>query len=205
MSHMSGLPRNLPCPGIFVNGCNLTTADILDNIGLLRLLFPPGSDAAYSNLGFSVLGQAMAFTQGMAWNDSIQKLVFEPLDMKNSGNSYGPGTQGMAWNDSIQKLVFEPLNMKNSGNSYGPGDLSKMAVGYYPDGRKAEWLDVGWSSPAGQSYSSTADLAKLMSLVFSMNKSMGQEISQVHHSNNSNNLDSNCSDNTHDLLLVVAV
>ena len=175
MSHMSGLPRNLPCPGIFVNGCNLTTADILDNIGLLRLLFPPGSDAAYSNLGFSVLGQAMAFTQGMAWNDSIQK------------------------------LVFEPLNMKNSGNSYGPGDLSKMAVGYYPDGRKAEWLDVGWSSPAGQSYSSTADLAKLMSLVFSMNRSMGEEISQVHRSNNSNNHDSNCSDDTHNLLLFVVV
>lgn len=51
--------------------------------------------------------------------------------------------------------------------------------GYYPEGRQAGWLDVGWGGPAGQSYSSAADLAKVMFLAFSTNKSIGEEISQV--------------------------
>lgn len=89
MSHMSGLPRNVPCQEIFVLGCNLTEDDILSNTAGLRLLFAPGSDVAYSNLGFGLLGQVVAHILGMSWNDAVNKMVFEPLGMKNSGNTYG--------------------------------------------------------------------------------------------------------------------
>ena len=153
MSHMSGLPRNAPCPAMFVLGCNLTEKDILDSIAGLRLLFPPGSNVAYSNLGFGLLGQVVAHILGISWNNSVSKMVFEPLEMKNSGNTYGSD------------------------------DLSKIAVGYYPDGTEAGWLDTGWDGPAGQTYSSTADLAKVMFLAFSTNKSMGEDIAQVKSNN----------------------
>jgi len=127
----------------------MTEEDILGVAAGLRLLFSPGSDLAYSNLGFAVLGQITAHVLGMAWADTLTK------------------------------MVFEPLGMKNSGNSFGSADLSRIAAGYYPDGRVAELIDIGWGSPAGQSYSSTADLAKLMLLAFSESKAIGEDPSQV--------------------------
>ena len=36
--------------------------------------------------------------------------------------------------------------------------MSKMAVGYGPDGSIAPLYNLGWISPAGQMYSTTADL-----------------------------------------------
>ena len=42
---------------------------------------------------------------------------------------------------------------------YNPGSvMSKMAVGYEPDGSVAPLYDLGWLSPAGQMFSTTADL-----------------------------------------------
>ena len=149
MSHMSGLPRNVPCSEMFVKGCNMTEEEILGVAAGLRLLFSPGSDVAYSNLGFAILGQITAHILGVAWTDSLTK------------------------------MVIEPLGMKNTGNSFGPEDLNRIAAGYYPDGRAAALIDVGWAGPAGQSYSSTADLAKLMFLAFSEAKAIGEELSQV--------------------------
>ena len=36
--------------------------------------------------------------------------------------------------------------------------MSKMAVGYEPDGSVAPLYDLGWMGPAGQMFSTTADL-----------------------------------------------
>ena len=36
--------------------------------------------------------------------------------------------------------------------------MSKMAVGYEPDGSVAPLYDLGWEGPAGQMFSTTSDL-----------------------------------------------
>ena len=46
----------------------------------------------------------------------------------------------------------------------------------YPDGSKADLIDIGWDIAAGQCYSTTADLAKLMSLIFSDQKSSEDQV-----------------------------
>ena len=106
-SHMSGLPRNAPCPGIFDTGCNLSYEKIYENLSKMKLMWPPGFQPEYSNLGFGLLGRVLEKIQGPTWEDQVRKMVFEPLAMNNSGNSFTPET------------------------------IKNLAVGYYSDGSKA--------------------------------------------------------------------
>ena len=101
--HMSGLSRNPPCPGIFDTGCNLTDDQIYENLSKLKLMFPPGFQPEYSNLGFGLLGRVLQTIRGPPWEAQVAQ------------------------------MVLKPLNMTNSGNSFTPDVVKNMAVGYYPD------------------------------------------------------------------------
>ena len=48
----------------------------------------------------------------------------------------------------------------NPTDNVNPTDsvISKMAVGYEPDGSVAPLYDLGWVGPAGQMFSTTTDL-----------------------------------------------
>ena len=107
---MSGLPRETPCPDIFIRGCNLTYAEIYDNLAKLALMSPPGLKPSYSNLGFAALGR------------TLEKI------------------QGPNWEDQVQQQVLKPLGMTHSGNSFTPEVLEYLAVGYTPDGTAASKL-----------------------------------------------------------------
>ena len=61
-----------------------------------------------------------------------------------------------SWNELLTKMVLHKQD---------------MSYGYYPDGSVADFKDIGWDSSASQSYSSSADLVKLMSLVFNNEQS----------------------------------
>jgi len=140
MSHMSGLPRDIPCMDIFEKGCSLSDSEILRNLAEIRLMYPPGTQPAYSNLGFGLLGKV------------ITKIA-----------------KASSWDELMTKMVLQPMGMNDTGNSVE--DRQDVAYGYYPDGSVANFIDIGWDSAAGQSYSSTADLAKLMSLIFNSEQS----------------------------------
>ena len=70
-------------------------------------MFPPGQQPAYSNLGFGLLGR-----------------VLEKI-------------QGPTWEEQVNKMVFQPMGMNNSGNSFTPESTKDLAVGYYSDGSVA--------------------------------------------------------------------
>ena len=144
MSHMSGLPRNSPCKGIFDTGCNISDDQMLQNIAKMRLMYPPATQPAYSNFGFGLLGKVLAHMEKSSWDELLSRMITKPLKMENTGNSFEQNT---------------------------------TAVGYYPDGSVADFIDIGWDASAGQSYSTTADLAKLMLLVFSDEKSSEEQVS----------------------------
>ena len=151
MSHMSGLGRNPPCEGLFDYGCNISDTQMMKNIAGMKLMFPPGSQPAYSNLGFGLLGKVLT---------RIAHLH--------------------TWDSLLSKLVTGPLKMESTGNSFEHMDWNEMAVGYYPDGSTADLIDIGWDIAAGQCYSTTADLAKLMSLIFSDQKSSEVQVCTAH-------------------------
>lgn len=107
MSHMSGLPRESPCANIFVTGCNLSEADIYKNLANIELMYPPGQQPTYSNLGFGLLGRV------------LEKIT------------------NVKWEDSVKKMVFDQLGMTTSGNTFTADDIKKLAIGYYANGSPA--------------------------------------------------------------------
>ena len=109
MSHMSGLPRESPCPNIFQTGCPLSDADIYKNLANIELMYPPGQQPAYSNLGFGLLGRA------------LERLVFPRLK----------------WEALVKTFVFDQLGMTTTGNTFTEDDVKKLALGYYANGTQA--------------------------------------------------------------------
>ena len=104
---MAGLPRNSPCKDIFVTGCNLTDDQIYANLAEMELMYPPGEQPAYSNLGFGLLGR-----------------VLEQITQSK-------------WEDAVQLMVFDTLGMNNSGNSFTSESVKQLAIGYNRDGTEA--------------------------------------------------------------------
>lgn len=53
-----------------------------------RLRFTPGHRAAYSNLGFLVLGELIAEVTGASYPDAVRSLVLRPAGMRHTGFTY---------------------------------------------------------------------------------------------------------------------
>ena len=110
LSHMSGLPQETPCSNssiIILTGCDLSYKDIYKNLASLELMYPPGQQPVYSNLGFALLGRV------------VEKITND------------------TWEHSIKKMVFDPLGMTTSGNTFTPDDIKKLALGYYENKTQA--------------------------------------------------------------------
>ena len=86
---MGGLPRETPCD-IFFHGCNLTDDQVYANLSKMELILPPGSVPNYSNLGFALLGHALEKVSGTGWEESIQRMILDPLAMMRSGSVFTP-------------------------------------------------------------------------------------------------------------------
>ncbi|CAM3882805.1 serine hydrolase [Alkalicoccus chagannorensis] len=68
LTHRSGYPWNYP-----------------DHGGIYRLLFEPGTEYRYSNVGYQLLGEVIAEVSGYSYEDYLQKYIAEPAGMENTG------------------------------------------------------------------------------------------------------------------------
>lgn len=110
-----------------------TPAEIVERFRNQPLLFPPGTQARYSNSGYILLG-----------------MVIE----KASGEPYAT---------FLQKNIFDPLKMRDTGVDNGVDVVENLASGYRLHGDKlvrAEFLDMTIPFAAGDMYSTTNDLAR---------------------------------------------
>ena len=87
-SHMAGLPLETPCENMFILGCNSTDKEIYNNIAMLKLISPPGSQPSYSNMGFAALGHALGNIMDTSWEKLLDKMVLSPLGLQSSGVDY---------------------------------------------------------------------------------------------------------------------
>jgi hypothetical protein len=70
-----------------------------------------------------------------------------------------------SWEDYVMEDIVKPLNLTLTGTTFNEEVVKKMAVGY--EGKSvAPLTSMGWEAPAGDMYSTTNDLSKLISLVF---------------------------------------
>ncbi len=84
-THTSGLPREQPGGKphrpVFVWP---TRSDRWQWLAGAKLKAAPGTDASYSNLGYDLLGDALARAAGMPYPALLQQLITRPLGMKDT-------------------------------------------------------------------------------------------------------------------------
>lgn len=76
-----------------------------------------------------------------------------------------------------QKQILDRLGMTNTGFNVTKVE-HKMAVGYNADGSVADLVNIGWSAPAGQMYSSVRDLLNLTNTLSSFQDGFLTQASQ---------------------------
>jgi CubicO group peptidase (beta-lactamase class C family) len=112
--------------------CNESTKEILSRLQNISLISPPWTMPSYSNLGYALLGRLL--------EDTVLQ-TFEEY--------------------TLQKIA-SPVGMVNTGFNYTAEVVRQMAISYAPDGSTIPLYNFGWWGPAGQAYSTTADLSNLM-------------------------------------------
>ncbi|CAL8278937.1 unnamed protein product [Boreogadus saida] len=96
------------------------------------LVADPGTKCHYSNVAFSLLAKALA-----------QRVA------------------GVDFEEWVSVNILQRLGLDDTGFDITPDVRAQMAVGVYASGQPAPLYDLGWYRPAGQMYSTAADMAKL--------------------------------------------
>jgi CubicO group peptidase (beta-lactamase class C family) len=105
-----------------------TPLQLIDRFKTLPLDFKPGSRWSYDNSGYVLLGY-----------------IIERLS-------------GMSYADFLQKMIFTPLGMHDSGYDSNTPSLPEHATGYLGPGNKPVYLDMSEFYAAGALYSTVGDL-----------------------------------------------
>jgi CubicO group peptidase (beta-lactamase class C family) len=140
ITHTSGIVSITDLPGeqaALTRGG--TPAEIVERFRNQPLLFPPGTQARYSNSGYILLGMVMEKASGEPYVTFLQKNIFDPLGMRDTGID----------NDA------DILQSRASGYRIEAGTL-----------RHADFIDMRIPFAAGDLYSTTYDLARWQEALF---------------------------------------
>ena len=82
--HTAGFAREPGLPGAATGPIEGWTARILESIPTTRYRSPPGTEYAYSNIGFGILGLGLERAAGEPFMAQVESRIFEPLGMTGS-------------------------------------------------------------------------------------------------------------------------
>lgn len=137
LSHTSGIPSYTSQPGFFKNVSRMAfgVREFVEKHCSGDLEFPPGTQWAYDNSGYFLLGAVI---------EEIEKRPYEA---------------------SLKARIFDPLGMRSSGYDHAETVLPKRAAGYQKRGfgataalTNAPFLDMSLPFAAGALYSTVEDL-----------------------------------------------
>ncbi|MFJ4368646.1 serine hydrolase domain-containing protein [Streptomyces chartreusis] len=130
LAHASGLAAESPGPWWERTSGSLRP-ELSDVLGEQPFLHPSGRRFHYSNPGYTLLGALVEKLRGAPWEDVLRQEVLEPLGLtRTSAQPQAPHAGGWAVHPWADVMLPEPVE-----------DLGRMA-------------------PAGQLWSTTADLAR---------------------------------------------
>ncbi|MFH9815751.1 serine hydrolase domain-containing protein [Streptomyces sp. NPDC017230] len=130
LAHSGGLAAESPGPWWERTPGSLRP-ELADVLGKQPLLHPAGRRHHYSNPGYTLLGALVEKLRGAPWEEVLRREVLEPLGLdRTSGRPLMPHAGGWAVHPWADVMLAEPAE-----------DLGRMA-------------------PAGQLWSTTADLAR---------------------------------------------
>ncbi|MEU3981532.1 serine hydrolase domain-containing protein [Streptomyces sp. NPDC026672] len=130
LAHTGGLAAESPAPWWERTPGSLRP-ELSDVLGAQPFLHPVGRRHHYSNPGYTLLGALVEEVRGASWEEVLRREVLEPLGLdRTGGQPRAPHAGGWAVHPWADVLLPEPVE-----------DLGRMA-------------------PAGQLWSTTADLAR---------------------------------------------
>ncbi|MFJ8592154.1 serine hydrolase domain-containing protein [Streptomyces sp. NPDC093598] len=130
LAHTGGLAAETPGPW-WERSPGALRPELADVLGERPLLTPPGRRFHYSNPGYALLGALIEELRGASWEEALRREVLEPLGLhRTSVRPQAPHAGGWAVHPWADVMLPEPTE-----------DLGRMA-------------------PAGQLWSTTADLAR---------------------------------------------
>jgi CubicO group peptidase (beta-lactamase class C family) len=101
-----------------------TPTEVIDLIRYLPLQFNPGDKFNYSNTNYELLGLIIEKASGISYHDFLEKNIFSPLGMKNTGAT-NPSqlipNRAAGYYTKLNSFVNAPY--ENSENSVGSGSL----------------------------------------------------------------------------------
>ncbi|WP_261593430.1 serine hydrolase domain-containing protein [Pseudoalteromonas holothuriae] len=144
LSHTSGLPNHFAIDGWFNEDFHRKTSELefTSLIAKLSPLFEPGGDYLYSNLGYFLLGKVIEKSTKESYLRSIQKYIYEPLNMMESGvalgfQSYADKVRGYQWKvgGGYQEQISKNMSLFGAGASIytSVNDLHRFDLALYGD------------------------------------------------------------------------
>lgn len=106
-NHTSGLPRM----GVFEPEAAPTEAVVAESLAAVALEFAPGTRFQYSNLGFGLLGMAVARAGRASYHDVVAQKIWKPLGMSSTfwdHTAAGPRL-APAYEDGPKGRVAKPI------------------------------------------------------------------------------------------------
>jgi len=182
-SHLSGLSRETPCTGDPDGGsgsCAMDDETAFARIAETQLILEPERLPVYSNLGFDVLGHALAIIHGTTYEDMVHQLVILPMGLRNTGVNITYANRSllaMPYNDPGTSSTSRAASWTRSRKSR----LSARRVKVSLDGPACtECLnDFGWTNPSGSMYSTVEDLLAIAALIFRDDADLGEGKAQI--------------------------
>ncbi len=154
ITHTSGLPRNAGFP-YWTDRKFPTMKQILEALPEQEMIYPPGTQYKYSNLGIALLGEIVSVASGMSYEKYITENILKPLEMAGSS-----------------VFIMEK-------------DKIKLTTPYsyrFPDGsrRIMPFTDAKGIAPAANITSNIEDMSKYISLQFRKGRKGGNQILDSH-------------------------
>ncbi len=175
LTHTAGLPREAAFP-YWTDHEFPSSDEVVEAAAKQTLIYTPGTEYKYSNLGVSLLGAIIEEVSGRSYREVIESQVFAPLKMELSyvdpPAEMIPGlataymrrrpdgsretmdyyeTRGMASMGSIVSTVedmarFAALNLR-SGNSTADGEILRTST--MREMHRPQWVYTNWSGAMG--------------------------------------------------------
>ena len=128
-THMSGLPRDSVDVDLGADTsayAGYSASDLYAFLGKHRLRRDPGSTMEYSNVGFGLLGHALALRAGVSYEDLLRRRIFDPLGMTSTAITLNAEQQSrLATAHNRKRLPIPPW----TGGVIGPaGDVKSTAA-----------------------------------------------------------------------------
>jgi CubicO group peptidase (beta-lactamase class C family) len=124
LSHTSGIPdlfRDIPTEEAFglMWNFDVTQTSVLNTFLELPLEFSPGTEWEYSNSGYFLLGLVIEAVSGTSYSQFLEKNIFEPLGMSNTGASTVRRSQlAVGYDAGFETPQINPIATFSSGSVY---------------------------------------------------------------------------------------